>query len=122
MPTSTKGSRVGLAHPDVVDLVTHDHDKENWKLIVVETEAWDGSVDRLLQLQGKLNNYLAFALDGQMHRLYPESIEKHVAIQLDCYEEPDQRTVEFLETAKQRVAEEGIGLYVNVVPKTTGHG
>jgi hypothetical protein len=115
-------SRSGLAYPDVVDLVTHTPDEGEWKLIIVEEALWDGSPEQILKLQQKLNNYLSFALDGQMQRLYPSSAGKRVVVQLDCYERPDQQTLAFLDIARKRMLEQGVGFYINIVPDQTLQG
>lgn len=107
-------TKSGIAHPKVVDVVVQDAANGRWKLILVETSEWVGSPDQLLKLQEKLNNYLIFALDGEMARVYPESAGKPVVIQIDSYSEPDEKTREFLSIVRGKMRSEGIELLLNV--------
>lgn len=107
-------SRSGIAHPQVIDLVTEDLNDE-WALIIVEVGDWNGSDEQLMKLQEKINNYLKFALDGEMARLYPEARGKGVRIQLDLYSEPDERTLRFIRRAEQAISSEGLRLTVNII-------
>jgi Family of unknown function (DUF6572) len=111
-------SRAGIAYPDVIDLVTEEPDGE-WALIVVEEGDWTGSQDQLKRLQEKLNNYLKFALDGEMARLHPESKGKKVRIQLDLYSPPDPKTMRFIKRLEEAISAEGLRLTVNVIRR--GH-
>ena len=115
-------NRAGIENPDVIDVVSHDSTGEEWKLIIVETSEWNNSPEKLQGLQKKLNNYLHFALDGQMQQAYPKSRGKRIAIQIDFYERPDSSTLEFLDLARQRIRAEGVQLYVNVIPDVTLRG
>ena len=54
----------------VLDVITHDPERDEWALIVDFREWTDRDVR---ELQQKLNGYLAFALDRQMATMYPES-------------------------------------------------
>lgn len=108
--------RSGVDHPEVIDVVTHDPTKTHWKLIVVEAGSWDGSPERLLLLQEKLNSYLRFITSGQMARLYPESAGKSVAIQIDLYEKPDEATTTFVDEVRSVLRKSQIPLYMNLPP------
>jgi hypothetical protein len=107
-------SRAGIAHPEVIDLVTQEPGDE-WALIVVEEGDWDGSDEQLQALQEKLNNYLKFALDGEMARMYPESQGKKTRIQLDLYSEPDAKTLRFIKRAQEAISREGLRLTLNII-------
>jgi hypothetical protein len=58
--------------PNTVDLVVTTPSGDAVLLVVVRAEAWTGSDEELLALQEKLHNYVAYALDGQMLRDYPQ--------------------------------------------------
>jgi hypothetical protein len=104
----------GVANPNTVDLVTHDPETDEYALIMVETRAWDGSEERLQQISKKVENYLSFALYGQMTKLYPEALGKRIRLQLDCESPPDPKTARFLEEARKRLEEGGFRFVVNV--------
>lgn len=76
---------MSLAHPNVIDLVSHDPDTDTVTLSMVEERPWDQDGDLLLELQEKLNTYLAYALDGQLERDYPAMKGKAICFCL-CYD------------------------------------
>ena len=81
-----------------VDLVSLSPDGAEVNLYVVQAGTWTGSDGQLASLQEKLHNYVAFALDGQMERAYPETAGLPWRIVIDCQTgAPDARTAELLE-------------------------
>ncbi len=104
----------GVENPNTVDLVSHDPKTDEYALIMVETRAWDGSEERLQQLSEKIENYVSFALYGQMTKLYPEALGKPIRLQLDCESPPDPKTALFLEEVRRRLEEEGFRFVVSV--------
>jgi len=99
----------------VIDLVSFNAKTDTYSLIIVEKRPWDGSGKRLLELQQRVNDYLSFALDGEMLRIYPETRGKRVRILLSCTHEPDARTSEFLRMAADRCRENDVEFGVQVV-------
>ena len=86
---------------------------------MVEDRPWDGSDQRLVELQDKAYAYLSFALDGQMARAYPASSGHPVRLQLDCSEPPDPAAAAFLSRLKTVVQQEGLRFVVNVLSDRT---
>ena len=82
---------------------------------MTETRVWDGSADRVLQLQEKINNYLSFALDGQLERQHPGSVGKPIRLQLDCVGPPDPETEHFVELVREKLRTQAIRFVVNVL-------
>lgn len=105
----------GVQNPAVVDLVTYDAKSEEFALIMTETRPWDGSAERVLELQQKINNYLSFALDGQMGREHPGSVGKVIRLQLDCATPPDSETQHFIDLVRTKLRDQGIRFVVNLV-------
>lgn len=105
----------GERNPGTVDLVTYDSKSGEYVLIMTEDREWDGSADRVVELQEKLNNYLSFALDGQMARQYPESVGKPLRLQLDCVRLPDPDTSRFIEIVREKLRPDGIRFVVNLI-------
>ncbi len=105
----------GVQNPQMLDLVSQDPESGEFILIMVETRGWDGSIERIRQLQQKINRYVAFALEGEMVRKFPDSIEKPVRIQLSCYHTPDERTLLFLNNAASKLREEGISFSIKQI-------
>lgn len=104
----------GVENPNTVDLVTYDPKTDEYALIMVETRAWDGSEERLQQISKKAENYVSFALYGQMTKLYPEALGKRIRLQLDCESPPDPKTARFLQEVRARLEQEGFRFVVNV--------
>ena len=105
----------GVEHPGVIDMIGFDAKREEVLLRMVERRPWDGSMERLVQLQEKFNAYLAFVLDGEMNEAYPKLAGRRVRIELECGAEPDLRTADLLEKVRQQIAFQGLRLDVRVV-------
>jgi hypothetical protein len=105
----------GVESRGVIDLVTYDPKSDEYALIMTEQREWDGSADRVLQLQDKINTYLSFALDGQMARHYPESVGKRIRLQLDCVSEPDADVARFIDLVREKLEPDGIRFVVNLI-------
>ena len=92
----------GVHNPKVVDLITQTP-KGDIVLVMFEERPWDGDLERLMELQNKINHYLAFALDGELVRQYPQAKGKKVQLRLDCSHEPDTQVLEFIEAARKLI-------------------
>jgi hypothetical protein len=104
----------GVESSNTVDLITYDPKADEYALIMVETRGWDGSDERLQQISKKVENYLSFAVNGQMTTLYPESLGRRIRIQLDCDHPPDPISWRFLEMLRRLLDDEGIRFVVDV--------
>jgi hypothetical protein len=105
----------GVRNAEVIDMVTHDPKSGEFVLIMFEQRPWDGSSERIDELQKKLNNYLFFALGGQIEKHYPQALDKPLRFQLDCHSQPDAKTAFFLESFKIRLQGEEINFAVRVL-------
>ncbi len=91
-----------LAQPAVVDVVAKEKGDREWRL-VVEVEAGEWALPQAVHLlEEKLNAYASFALDGQMHRLYPQAQAKNVHIVIASVDPLPEPAVRLLE--KVRIA------------------
>ena len=81
--------------PGVIDLVT-EAPNGDFVLVMVQDKVWDGSNERLRELQAKVNTYLTYALDGPLHSQFPDSVGRSVRIELHCDEAVDARTSAFV--------------------------
>jgi len=107
-------SGVGNAH--VIDVISFDEKSGVVALVMREPRAWDGTDERLFQLQEKINAYLSFALDGEMVEAYPACVGKDIRLQLDCVAEPDARTADFIRIVREQIGYQGIEFAINVGP------
>src|SRR4051812_41795789 len=94
--TETQDSPRGVEHAHVIDLIADDANPGEVVLIMLEPRPWDGTEQRLFQLQEKINAYLSFALDGEMAESYPALATRSLRIQVDCVTMPDESVVDFL--------------------------
>ncbi|WXA87063.1 hypothetical protein LVJ94_12340 [Pendulispora rubella] len=80
-----------------------------------EMGPWDGTKERLLRIQTRLNEYLAFALDGELSRRFPEDVGKKVHIRIDCDHVPDDVSSAFLERARKVAELNGVSLSIELL-------
>lgn len=79
-----------------VDFVARGSSPDEWKMVLVESGPWHGSMDsHLRNLQERLYGCVDAALDGQLAEQFPESVGKSVVIQLDCYDLPKDEVQAF---------------------------
>ncbi len=105
----------GVEFAHVIDLIADDTNTGEVTLIMLEQRPWDGSEQRLFQLQEKINAYLSFALDGEMHEAYPQFANRKLRLQLDCVGMPGNDVVGFLSMVRDQIAFQGINLEVRVM-------
>src|ERR1041384_5517090 len=78
---------------DMIDLFAHDPKTDEVVLVMEELRPWDGSDERLYQLQEKFNAYASFLLDGEMAAAHPELVGKRGRIEVRCEHMPDARAI-----------------------------
>jgi hypothetical protein len=104
---------MGVDNPQVVDLVARSADG-SLLLVMVEHRPWDGSDERLQQLQDKVNAYLAFALDGELEREFPGHTAAGLTLLLRCIEAPDAMVRGLVPALRQALAPLGVRFEVQV--------
>lgn len=102
----------GVANPDVIDFITQAPSGE-MVLIMLETRSWDGSVERVYELQNKLNTYVDFVTSGRLAEQFPQAREQPVRIQLDTLEEPDPSIAGRFADIERKLDELGMRFVVN---------
>jgi hypothetical protein len=103
---------------DSVDLVVARRDG-TVVLSMFEERPFDGSEERLRQLEDKVNAYLAFVVDGHMAEQHPDIEPKTVQIRLDYTGRMDERTRDLLPTIELTLAEYGIDFTISHVREIT---
>src|SRR6188472_2287294 len=76
-----------LFDPEKIDLVTQDP-SGGANLYVVQDQPWIDTKAESESLERKLRTYANFALEGQMHEMYPELRDQPWKIILDTYVGP----------------------------------
>ena len=117
---SPETPRRGVEYADVIDMIFHDREADQGVLVMVEPREWDGSEERLFQLQEKFNAYLSFALDGELTETYPDLASKRLRVQLESVYMPDSRALDLLQRIHDQISLQGITLEVRVKEKATG--
>lgn len=120
-PASTT-TDFGVQNPRSLDALAHDAETGEAVLIMVEPRAWDGSEERMFQLQEKVNAYLSFALDGEMTDAFPHLAGKPVRLQLDCAVPPDPPTEAFISRIREHLALQDMKFAVRIVGEPAPEG
>jgi hypothetical protein len=106
---SKREDRVG-----VIDMIAHDPKKDEAVLVMNETEPWNGSDERLFQLQERFNAYVAFLLDGEFAEWDPKLARKRARIEVRCAHVPDARALDLFGQIHDQLAHQEIEVRVIV--------
>jgi len=101
----------------MIDLLAHDTRTDEVLLVMNEPRAWDGSDERLHELQERFNAYVSFLLDGELAESHPELAKKHARIEVRCDHIPDARALELLGMIHDQLAFQEIKMEVVVCEK-----
>jgi hypothetical protein len=97
-----------------IDIVAHDPKADEAVLVMNEPRPWDGSDERLHELQERFNCYVSFLLDGEFAEWNPELAQKRARIDLRCAHMPDDRAIELLGKIRDQLAHQDIDVQVVV--------
>ena len=114
--------REGVANPAVIDLFAIDQKTGEVLLAMHEPRPWDGSDERLHELQEKFNAYVSFLLDGEMIAAHPELAGKPARIELRCDHMPDDRALGLLNLIHDQIALQEIKMEVIAAQQGCGEG
>lgn len=112
--------RAGVANPAVIDLFALDEKTGEVLLAMHEPRPWDGSDERLHELQEKFNAYVSFLLDGEMSAAHPELAGKPARIEVRCDQMPDDRALGLLNLIHDQIALQDIKMEVIVAQQGCG--
>jgi uncharacterized protein DUF6572 len=115
-----EGKLAGVANPAVIDLFAVDQKTAEVLLAMNEPRPWDGSDERLHELQEKFNAYVSFLLDGEMVAAHPEFAGKPARIELRCDHMPDDRALDLLNLIHDQIALQNIKMEVVVAQQGCG--
>jgi len=105
----SRESRVG-----VIDMIAHDPKADEAVLVINEPGPWDGSEQRLLELQERFNVYVSFLLDGEFAEWDPKLARKRARIEVRCAHVPDARAIDLLGNIHDQLAHQEIKVEVVV--------
>jgi hypothetical protein len=96
-----------------IDLVSVTADGSTVELHIVADAPWTGSDAELISLQQKINTYVGFALDGQLHATYPETKGLGWRIVINAHAgQPDDRSAQVIAQVTEGVRRYGGDLLV----------
>ncbi len=101
----------------VIDVIAHDTKTDSILLVMNEPGEWDGSDERLLELQERFNAYVSFLLDGELVQTHPELAGKRARIEVRCEQMPDARALELLGLIHDQLGFQEIKMEVVMKPK-----
>jgi hypothetical protein len=107
-----------IQDPTSVDLVVARRDG-SVELSMFEERPWDGSDERLRELEEKVNAYLTFVLDGHMERQHPDIEANQITIRLDYLSRMDERTRSMLPSIEATLKEYGIDFAIHHLREAT---
>jgi hypothetical protein len=110
--------RTGVANPAVIDLFGVDGKSDEVVLAMNEPRPWDGSDERLHEVQEKFNAYVSFLLDGEFAEWDPKLAQKRARIEVRCAHMPDTRALELFGQIHDQLAHQEIDVQV-IVKETT---
>lgn len=81
----------------VVDFVVKGDTPDVMKMVLVEEGDWSDIDGRLHSLQQRMYDCIDAAIDGQLLKLFPETLGKKIIISVDFYGAPYQRASDFFD-------------------------
>jgi hypothetical protein len=117
---NNSGPTIGVSNPGVIDLFGVDQKTGEVVLAMNEPRPWDGTNERLHEVQEKFNAYVSFLLDGEMVAAHPELTGKPARIELRSDHMPDERALELLSLIHDQIALQDIKMEVIVAQKGCG--
>lgn len=104
----------GIHNPDVIDALGYDPKSDVFVLAMFETRAWDGSIQRVTELQNKIDAYLQYIDSGQLWEAQPDAVGKRVRLELRCLYPPDEGIRRFTSDAAEFLRPRGIDFLVKL--------
>jgi hypothetical protein len=98
----------------VIDMIAHDPKTDQAVLVMNELEPWNGSDERLLELQERFNAYVSFLLDGEFAEWDPKLAQKRARIEVRCAHLPDATALDLLGQIHDQLAHQEIKMEVVV--------
>jgi hypothetical protein len=100
---------------DKIDLYSETPARQQRLIAVIEAGEWQLPEAKWL-LQEKLNAYAIYALDGQMHQMYPDSIGKPVSIVICPVDPIPPDIAKFIDQIAAILAQDGLTVTVEPLP------
>ena len=102
----------GVLNPHVVDLISHDAERGEVVLLMLEERSWGSDPEQLRQLEAKFNSYLEYVLGGHLVQQYPLYEGVDVCFRLECASSPEGDAETMLRAMQNFAAGESIRFVV----------
>ena len=101
---------MSIEQADTVDAIGIETSSGKVILTIADHLSWEEEHDHLLALQNKINTYLAFVESGELHAVYPDSVDREPVIEIVMKLPPSRAGIEFLGRIQPILESSGIGL------------
>lgn len=106
-----------MEQTEVIDVIARSDDGR-CILVMTEMRPWVDGSEQLMELQSKVNTYIACVESGAVREVIPDADPAHITFQLDTLYPPEGMGAQLVEQLAGFVHENlGIQLVVNVLPE-----
>ena len=105
---------MSIEDTQVIDFISKDPKSDEVVLTATDHLEW-GESEHLMNLQDKLNAYLAFIESGEIFESNPDAKGKKLKIDLVCKYPPDEEGRKFLDLCGEAVENAGFGFRVHEI-------
>ena len=105
---------MAIEDTETIDAILYDSEKDNLNLIIIQIKDWKAIPESLELLRKKINNYIIFALKGQLWEEYPQYKGKQVCFSLECNSLPEGQISELIDSTIQVLSKYKIDFSLNL--------
>lgn len=95
---------------DKVDGIGISRDGQKLVLLITDHLDWSNEYEHLIQLQKKLNSYIAFLESQQYEGIYPDGKFSSFCIEVHFMYEPTANCFKFIDVVKKQLADQNISI------------
>ncbi len=105
---------MSVTEKKVVDGMALSNDGKSIRLLIADHLEWDDEYHHLIELQEKINSYIAFWEGQQYRKAYNDVLVEYAVFEIHFLHEPSKNGVLFLEQVQKQVRETGIILEIHI--------
>jgi hypothetical protein len=105
---------MSVVDTDKIDGIGISKDGQRLVLLMTDHLDWSHEYEHLIQLQKKLNAYIAFLENQQYEEIYPNRKFSSFCIEIHFMYEPTANCIKFIDVAKKQLADQNISIDVVV--------
>ena len=109
---------MSIQNADVVDAIGLERSTQDVILTISDHLGWGSDIDNhLIELQEKINAYLAFLESGELLDAYPKAVGRDAVISIVFRESPPEQALSFLQSAATIIEDSGKSLRWEVLAR-----